>query len=437
MIRSKYTISVRDSDELILFNTLRGTLSRFNCNISDQIEETLQFGNGTSNIVDFLKKEGHLISDYTEEEILLNNIREDARNSEQFDLLILPTEECNFRCKYCYESFQLSKMSDEVQLRFIDFFEQNIQNYKSVSVGWFGGEPLEALSVIQSLSEKMIKICKMRKVPYVANITTNGYNLDYDTFQLLRKLKIFNYQITLDGLKAQHDNQRVLLNGSEGSFDKIISNIKDIRYLCKSSTFKFSIRTNLTIDIIEVIDDYLDFLKDLIGDDSRFGVFWRLAGDWGNIQNKSIVKRFCTLEDYWSTLIKSSQMGLINQTLRYLIRPGGFICNAAKANFFVIAPDGEVRVCTCHMQEDINKMGVLKDKEVFIKNKVKSKIWSQPVDKEKCDNCVTKPICLGLSCPYYHNVENMENCAYDLKYINDVIKCLSKSEATCKYINEI
>ena len=31
------------------------------------------------------------------------------------ELIILPTEKCNFRCTYCYEDFELGKMPEAVQ----------------------------------------------------------------------------------------------------------------------------------------------------------------------------------------------------------------------------------------------------------------------------------------------------------------------------------
>lgn len=38
-------------------------------------------------------------------------IRRDAQQ-----LIILPTEKCNFRCTYCYEDFLISKMKEPVQI---------------------------------------------------------------------------------------------------------------------------------------------------------------------------------------------------------------------------------------------------------------------------------------------------------------------------------
>ena len=31
------------------------------------------------------------------------------------ELILLPTEKCNFRCTYCYEDFELGKMSEETR----------------------------------------------------------------------------------------------------------------------------------------------------------------------------------------------------------------------------------------------------------------------------------------------------------------------------------
>ncbi len=37
-------------------------------------------------------------------------------NPEVMELILYPTEQCNFRCTYCYENFDIGKMSESVQL---------------------------------------------------------------------------------------------------------------------------------------------------------------------------------------------------------------------------------------------------------------------------------------------------------------------------------
>jgi len=40
---------------------------------------------------------------------LVNSLRTD-----RLQLILLPTEQCNFRCTYCYEDFAIGRMSDAV-----------------------------------------------------------------------------------------------------------------------------------------------------------------------------------------------------------------------------------------------------------------------------------------------------------------------------------
>ena len=46
-----------------------------------------------------------------------------------------------------------------------------------------------------------------------AQITTNGYLLDVETFKKLLKCNIYSYEITLDGFESDHNKNRPLKNG--------------------------------------------------------------------------------------------------------------------------------------------------------------------------------------------------------------------------------
>ena len=50
----------------------------------------------------------------------------------------------------------LQKMSEAVQNSIIKFVQKNIRYYTELNVGWFGGEPLEALDVVENLSKRLI-----------------------------------------------------------------------------------------------------------------------------------------------------------------------------------------------------------------------------------------------------------------------------------------
>jgi len=49
-----------------------------------------------------------------------------AITSRAQELILLPTEKCNFRCTYCYEDFELGRMSDELPGSIEKFVERRV-----------------------------------------------------------------------------------------------------------------------------------------------------------------------------------------------------------------------------------------------------------------------------------------------------------------------
>ena len=95
-------------------------------------------------------------------------------------LIICPTMGCNFDCPYCFEDHFAGKMSAEVQDDVIALAGRLIDAFapKHIRVTWFGGEPLLAPEVIESLSQRLIALADERGVEYDAGIISNGYLLN-------------------------------------------------------------------------------------------------------------------------------------------------------------------------------------------------------------------------------------------------------------------
>lgn len=348
-----------------------------------------------------LIKRGYLVPIDRDED---NDVRikraENILDKRYLNLIIMPTEQCNFRCKYCYESFEKGKMSRETQDAIIKYVQQNISNYVGMSVAWFGGEPLMAMDVIEYLSENFLKICKATKRIYVAGITTNGYNLTSDTFDKLYKLKVITYQVTLDGFRAQHDNQRILANG-KGTFDKIVNNLLEIKNKRARGTV-INIRTNVTKTILNNIDDYLCFYKENFGDDSRFTLYIQQAGDWGGERVKEFSEEI--IQSPYETVLKKMREYDIK-----LGRSGHFnelqcdwnTCYAAKENSYVIGSDGSIYKCTVHFDFPINTIGKLNEDGKMELNE-NSKKWIMPFiePQDQCNNCYRRASCVPVKCPY-------------------------------------
>lgn len=396
-----------DDGSLRLYNSMYGSNSLMivTPEIKDDILFVLNDINHVKNISECMKNElvkhGYLISkDKNEEYALKINNAKTILNEKYLQLIIMPTEQCNFRCKYCYETFEKGKMSIQLQDAIIRYVQKNILNYIGLSVTWFGGEPLMALDVIEYLSDNFIKICKSAKRTYMSGMTTNGYNLTPDIFEKLYKLKILSYQITIDGFKTQHDNQRVFMDGS-GTFDRIVDNLIKIKQV-KAFGAVFNIRTNYTKSIIENIDAFLEFYKQTFGDDSRFGLYIQQAADYGG--NK--------INNFYDQLLSSNHTLVLKKMKEYGITLGRLshfnelnceisTCYAAKENSYVIGSDGTIYKCTVHFDMPDNNVGNL-DENGYMHLNDNLRKWINPFynAEKKCKGCFNRANCLPMKCPY-------------------------------------
>lgn len=274
-----------DNGELLLYNSAVGTnsLTLVTPEKTDSVLKILKNGcNDETEDVHTLFEHGFIVYKDTDENTLIKyRIMEQVMDS-SLHLILLPTEQCNFRCKYCYETFKKGKMSEIIQDSIVKYVRKNIHKHTGLYVSWFGGEPLEALDIIKRLSQEFQNICNVAKKPYSAGMTTNGYNLSLETFKKLYNLGVYNYQITIDGLKDENDQQRVLANG-QGTFDTIINNLISIKNGTKYFNTSFIIRTNFTKRIYKKVEKFLDFYIRTFNDDARFNFYIHMASDWGEI----------------------------------------------------------------------------------------------------------------------------------------------------------
>ena len=144
---------------------------------------------------------------------------------------LLVTEDCNMACKYCFELKGRNKksMTEEIGYKSIDFLFNNALETKSshIYLMLFGGEPFLQVDLMDKMLMYAIEKCKPHNIQVQANIVTNAtiYNDKVDKF--LRKyidLIDLNTQLSVDGIKVSHDENRVFKNG-QGSYDTIFKNI--------------------------------------------------------------------------------------------------------------------------------------------------------------------------------------------------------------------
>ena len=140
---------------------------------------------------------------------------------------ILPTEECNFRCVYCYENFKIKKMDDKVIEGIKNLILARSKTLKNLEINWFGGEPMLAYDVIKDIMEYSKYLSIRYNFKLTSSMTTNGSLLTIKKFKELYELYVRWFQISFDGDKDNHNKFRITREKTD-TFDIIYNNILNL-----------------------------------------------------------------------------------------------------------------------------------------------------------------------------------------------------------------
>ncbi|NVI84315.1 radical SAM protein [Janthinobacterium sp. BJB401] len=282
-------------------------------------------------------------------------------------LILLPTENCNFRCTYCYEDFEVGRMKDDTIKAIKILIRKRLSKIHSLSLSWFGGEPLIAKDIVKDITAYAQQAAAEAGAVFYADITTNAYTLNKFTFESLAELGIRSYQISLDGDKIEHDKTRKLTSGN-GSFSKIWSNLISI----KSSKLQFQIvlRIHLHKDNVESVKLLLDKIYHEFYSDERFSIFFKAVGDWGGDRVKEMNLMMSSAEVIAGLNTYLTQLGWYLPRTSEVIESTVRACYAALPNSFVIRADGSLAKCTVAFNDERNGVGKINsDGTLTIENK--------------------------------------------------------------------
>ena len=431
---SKCTVMCEDCEWVRLYNSLKGTDSflmvpkQTFIYLKSKKYESISH----QNLIHQLVEMGHLIpmSRNEDETIQAEIIRQ--INEPVLRLIIMPTERCSFRCQYCYEEFKNGKMTEELQKGIIKFVEENLDKYTALDVRWFGGEPLEALDVIEGLSKEFLAICRAKHKRYESSITTNGYYLTFENFRRLFSLHVLNYQVTLDGIRDIHDRQRFLA-GNIGTYDRIVSNLLSIKRWCRSQKPFITIRVNLTREAIERVDEVIGFFSDNFADDPRFGFSLQRVADWGGERVEEMKEELVSVNAYESMLdsLKKNSFKLSLRPHAALFDADNAVCYAARKNSFVIGSEGTVYKCTADFRMKENNIGKLLENGQMELNPEKADRCSDAWMKtsQDCRRCAFEGACLRNSCPsgILKGTALPGDCLLEKKYVKQYLRLFDES----------
>lgn len=290
--------------------------------------------------------------------------------SHQFmHLIILPTEQCNFRCTYCYEDFAIGRMQDEIVASILALLDRRAPELSELTISWFGGEPLLAVETIFSVMEHL-KGLHFRHISISSDITTNGYRLDSPLFVRMLEANVRSYQISIDGGASHHDRSRILANG-RGTFDRIWKNLLDTKKV--NDHFVINTRVHVDRDNIAAIESFIaDFASEFSGD-NRYGLYIRHVSKLGGRNDAALrVLEKAQLQELQALRDLANFLGVRTSKLD----EEEYVCYAAKPNSMVVRADGSLAKCTVALSSEWNRVGHIQRGGVVAIDSEKVRVWS-------------------------------------------------------------
>ncbi|MGJ7920858.1 radical SAM protein [Neobacillus sp. LXY-4] len=270
------------------------------------------------------------------------------------ELILLPTEKCNFRCTYCYEDYTIGRMSDETIKGIKAFLDRRSPELEELHLSWFGGEPLVAKDIVLDISAHASALAKVHSgLNYRGSMTTNAYFLTPSMLSKLTKAGVLDYQITLDGPRELHNRSRLRADG-KGTFDRIWENLLAIRNSKEPVTI--TLRVHYDSETFAQLDPLIEDIRNEFIKDTRFSVIFKSIEQLGGPNDANI--KIMSPEE------KKVALKMLNRKLyenELVDHEETFpVCYASQPNSLIIRADGKIGKCTVALNDPRNYIGLLR-----------------------------------------------------------------------------
>ncbi len=395
---SKYVTLVNPNTSTTLFFAgLGGRLVEVPESQKNMAEELLQHPNNTGPGIDqhlrqLFIDQAILVPEDCDEVALLAKRSQDVRytHSETLALTICPTVDCNFRCPYCYQHHLPGGMSKAVQQSILRFIDDHDPKINSLSVAWFGGEPLLGMPAIEALSKQFIK--RFGKKHYNSSMITNGLLLTPKVSTQLIELGIGSVQVTIDGPRESHNQRRICLD-QKPTFDRITDNLRQ-----SDPRLVINIRVNVDKENLEpsLSNEFFDQL-DSVGLKGRVRVYFAPVETFTEVC--ADVSSSCLAGHSWAKNAAELQLIAYKRGYSKTNIPDSKtnVCIADNVNGWVINNDGMVYKCWSDVTEPRKAVRNLLTNEItsnMQNNLAKWMNWN-PTNLAGCKECKTLPQCMG------------------------------------------
>lgn len=390
MKTSYYNHLIEKEGHYYLYNSISDSYVSVTGSALNLIENG-QFAKLTPEALCLLKKKGIIVPDDFDEYQSLIELYENSINNDIYNMVLIPTLDCNVKCWYCFETqkqgSKFNKIIVDSIVKHLLYVIKTQSNINKFVIEFFGGEPL--LHFKEDIYPLLLQINQLMK-SFNKGITflfiTNGICLDEETIDLLKDFKV-NFQVSIDGYREKHDSVKKIKNNEKASsYDLVMRNICNLTNLLDTHV---NLRINYDNNTLSHVTELIDSIK--------------------NIPKRKLTVHF---ERVWQTIAKSTPDNLqFKYVIDKFIIEGfcvtymnffhkGYSCKASKANQLVIDYLGNVYKCSGRDFTDNHKEGILRRDGTVAWNeeKVAQRLSIKTFDNEMCRSCKLLPLCWGPCC---------------------------------------
>src|SRR3954469_5357883 len=377
-------------------------------------------------------------------------------NTEELNVTLLTTLQCNFACDYCFQgdhgdyNLHADKMSLPTAHRVGDWLERELDRIhpERFVLTFFGGEPLLNLPVMYLLAERASAACEDRGVSLFVNIITNGLLLTPEVVDRMLPFGLNGIKITLDGDRDTHNRMRPL-RGGQGTFDRIIDNVRRVAGRCR-----ISIGGNFDESSVGSYPALLDFLKAQDFGDKLVKVNFKPIVRAEAVSGKGIIPLtpVAAKDALNGTCMTSLGSGagkacdacnVLDDKLT-MLRAGtrrlGFAthdgvhngpCHVHKAHAHTIGPDGALYACPGFTDQLAMSTGHIDDRHDTWRETARERFLRLSPWKE-CGDCAYIPVCAGgCVAASYSQLGDMNVPTCHKQSINSAVVSLAHAVASC------
>ncbi|HFH2889162.1 radical SAM/SPASM domain-containing protein [Pseudomonas aeruginosa] len=326
------------------------------------------------------------------------------------------TDSCNLACSYCY----IPSLNSKQLFRF-DLFDMlarkllSINGLRTVNVKLAGGEPLMAFNKWKSGVIQLKELLADKGIELQLRLITNLTTLTNAMIEFIGEHDIA-VSVSLDGLSAYHDRNRIYTGTQKGTFEIVDKNIKRLQ----GAGITPSVMVTVTSENHKGIPDLVDYL---VQNDITF----RLADAKGGYIDPA---EFLSTMDLVSDVLRTGVDAGFPVSRRVVVSdlrthyPSSTPCSMGK-NAAAIYLDGSVYFC--HTEFGKGKpLGHLDDNDSILEiiQKGRGKHFGL---SDECQQCEYRLICAG-GCPLYRVEGKSPMCQSYKKIIRQVFDLYEREQ---------